>query len=157
MFGILDEVSLRLHLFFSSRRRHTRWPRDWSSDVGSSDLDYLSTGSSGLDASLNFNFIQSGAAAQITLLYANAPANMSAYGTQIGLYNVQNPAQKLVLFDHGTLYNPAPGSNGIYNNDVSPQSPFSVSTFANYGLYANTCGFRPNGSIYCDTYYSNTS
>src|SRR5437870_1090344 len=23
----------------SSRRRHTRWPRDWSSDVCSSDLD----------------------------------------------------------------------------------------------------------------------
>src|SRR5439155_8166677 len=28
--------------FFSSRRRHTRWPRDWSSDVCSSDLDALS-------------------------------------------------------------------------------------------------------------------
>src|SRR5207253_3484947 len=28
--------------FFSSRRRHTRWPRDWSSDVCSSDLDLLS-------------------------------------------------------------------------------------------------------------------
>src|SRR5215510_9205876 len=27
--------------FFSSRRRHTRWPRDWSSDVCSSDLDQL--------------------------------------------------------------------------------------------------------------------
>src|SRR5690625_8009320 len=26
-------------LFFSSRRRHTRWPRDWSSDVCSSDLN----------------------------------------------------------------------------------------------------------------------
>src|SRR5690625_7054304 len=26
-------------VFFSSRRRHTRWPRDWSSDVCSSDLD----------------------------------------------------------------------------------------------------------------------
>src|SRR5690625_5819690 len=25
-------------LCFSSRRRHTRWPRDWSSDVCSSDL-----------------------------------------------------------------------------------------------------------------------
>src|SRR5690625_5979193 len=24
--------------FFSSSRRHTRWPRDWSSDVCSSDL-----------------------------------------------------------------------------------------------------------------------
>src|SRR5207253_6328504 len=27
------------HFFFSSRRRHTRWPRDWSSDVCSSDLE----------------------------------------------------------------------------------------------------------------------
>src|SRR5690625_7618436 len=25
-------------VLFSSRRRHTRWPRDWSSDVCSSDL-----------------------------------------------------------------------------------------------------------------------
>src|SRR5690625_8022981 len=29
--------------FFSSRRRHTRWPRDWSSDVCSSDLGENST------------------------------------------------------------------------------------------------------------------
>src|SRR5690625_7658355 len=28
----------RFDFFFSSRRRHTRWPRDWSSDVCSSDL-----------------------------------------------------------------------------------------------------------------------
>src|SRR5690625_988510 len=28
--------------FFSSRRRHTRWPRDWSSDVCSSDLKVIS-------------------------------------------------------------------------------------------------------------------
>src|SRR5437870_9642228 len=27
--------------FFSSRRRHTRWPRDWSSDVCSSDLYFF--------------------------------------------------------------------------------------------------------------------
>src|SRR5690625_6157600 len=32
----------RLHFFSSSRRRHTRWPRDWSSDVCSSDLNTLS-------------------------------------------------------------------------------------------------------------------
>src|SRR5690625_6859666 len=36
-------MSLELYViisifFFSSRRRHTRWPRDWSSDVCSSDL-----------------------------------------------------------------------------------------------------------------------
>src|SRR5438876_12411633 len=27
-----------MHFFFSSRRRHTRWTGDWSSDVCSSDL-----------------------------------------------------------------------------------------------------------------------
>src|SRR5207253_5536166 len=30
--------SMLVEFFFSSRRRHTRWPRDWSSDVCSSDL-----------------------------------------------------------------------------------------------------------------------
>src|SRR5207253_3325901 len=30
-----------VYFFFSSRRRHTRWPRDWSSDVCSSDLERL--------------------------------------------------------------------------------------------------------------------
>src|SRR5690606_40719135 len=30
--------------FFSSRRRHTRFSRDWSSDVCSSDLDWVSKG-----------------------------------------------------------------------------------------------------------------
>src|SRR5690625_6135465 len=32
----------RAFFFFSSRRRHTRWPRDWSSDVCSSDLGKIS-------------------------------------------------------------------------------------------------------------------
>src|SRR5439155_5189431 len=33
--GLLDPTAL---FFFSRRTRHTRWPRDWSSDVCSSDL-----------------------------------------------------------------------------------------------------------------------
>src|SRR5690606_39752857 len=32
-------VDISYLLFFSSRRRHTRFSRDWSSDVCSSDLD----------------------------------------------------------------------------------------------------------------------
>src|SRR6266508_6209569 len=32
-------TSSSIFFFFSSRRRHTRWPRDWSSDVCSSDLE----------------------------------------------------------------------------------------------------------------------
>src|SRR5690625_5982210 len=33
-----DHMQQECLFFFSSRRRHTRWPRDWSSDVCSSDL-----------------------------------------------------------------------------------------------------------------------
>src|SRR5215208_7307762 len=33
------DSGLFLFFFFSSRRRHTSWPRDWSSDVCSSDLE----------------------------------------------------------------------------------------------------------------------
>src|SRR5439155_13282277 len=32
------QICYLIVFFFSSRRRHTRWPRDWSSDVCSSDL-----------------------------------------------------------------------------------------------------------------------
>src|SRR5690606_41197173 len=35
-----SDWSLFFFFFFSSRRRHTRFSRDWSSDVCSSDLDY---------------------------------------------------------------------------------------------------------------------
>src|SRR5437870_5684651 len=35
---LLVFVRFFFFFFFSSRRRHTRWPRDWSSDVCSSDL-----------------------------------------------------------------------------------------------------------------------
>src|SRR5690625_6425982 len=35
-----------MRFFFSSRRRHTRWPRDWSSDVCSSDLQLFSISNS---------------------------------------------------------------------------------------------------------------
>src|SRR5439155_18359849 len=35
---IQQEIVRQIQYFFSSRRRHTRWPRDWSSDVCSSDL-----------------------------------------------------------------------------------------------------------------------
>src|SRR5439155_11377265 len=36
--GLIASGLTFLSFFFSSRRRHTRWPRDWSSDVCSSDL-----------------------------------------------------------------------------------------------------------------------
>src|SRR5207253_5711666 len=36
--SVCGDERVGVFFFFSSRRRHTRWPRDWSSDVCSSDL-----------------------------------------------------------------------------------------------------------------------
>src|SRR5690606_40732481 len=41
---------LSFHFFFSSRRRHTRFSRDWSSDVCSSDLGLHLGAENGVDA-----------------------------------------------------------------------------------------------------------
>src|SRR5437870_12542138 len=41
---------LLFFFFFSSRRRHTRWPRDWSSDVCSSDLKISQTWDDAIEA-----------------------------------------------------------------------------------------------------------
>jgi hypothetical protein len=152
----LDGLNMNAGDFLTGSNASKGMTTDYLGSAGAFG-DYLSTGGLGPDAPANFSFLQSAVTAQITLLYTNAGANMtSTYGTQIGFYNIQNPSQQQVLFAHGTLYNPAPGSGGIYNNDVSPQSPFSVNTFLNYGLFAQTCGFNANGSIFCNTYYSDT-
>src|SRR5699024_11506900 len=45
------ELVWLLEFFFSSRRRHTRSKRDWSSDVCSSDLPFRKQGSSPLQFS----------------------------------------------------------------------------------------------------------
>src|SRR6266702_8615766 len=47
-------LKLLFVFFFSSRRRHTRWPREWSSDVCSSDLRPLEQESSDGDDTLNW-------------------------------------------------------------------------------------------------------
>src|SRR5690625_1391800 len=46
--------------FFSSRRRHTSWPRDWSSDVCSSDLEPMPGVATATDV---FAALQAGATA----------------------------------------------------------------------------------------------
>jgi hypothetical protein len=111
---------------------------------------YLSTGASGLDAPTNFSFLQTALSVNVTLLYTNAAANIGPHGTEIGLYNVQDPTQRAALFAHGTLNNPY---GGIYNNNSSPLSPFSANTWANYGIYATTCDYF---GVSCNTYYSNS-
>src|SRR6266702_5089924 len=42
---LFNGVLAPLLFFFSSRRRHTRWPRDWSSDVCLPICEFISTAS----------------------------------------------------------------------------------------------------------------
>ena len=128
--------------------------------LGSGLGSYLSTGGSGPDAP-NFTFLQSALSVQATLLFSDSPANypydyLGMGGTSIGLYNVANPIQKETLFAAGTLYNSA-DPNGVFNNNVTPQSPVSVGTWASYGVYAYTCGLNGPGNAYCNMYYSDAT
>src|SRR5699024_5805725 len=41
LFSSIDNLVFIFYFFFSSRRRHTRSKRDWSSDVCSSDLPWI--------------------------------------------------------------------------------------------------------------------
>src|SRR5258707_2575387 len=47
MLAFVIVTTLIFALFFSSRRRHTRYWRDWSSDVCSSDLHFVHTSEGG--------------------------------------------------------------------------------------------------------------
>src|SRR5688572_28497542 len=47
-----------LFFFFSSRRRHTRFDCDWSSDVCSSDLAKITQSGTPILASMNFNVVE---------------------------------------------------------------------------------------------------
>src|SRR5207302_7011415 len=80
--------------FFSSRRRHTRFSRDWSSDVCSSDLETVSD-----------KKVMSGGGKTLELYYMK--------GTSHNMYNlfVYLPQHKLAFWGDG--YNPPEGNEEI--------------------------------------------
>src|SRR2546429_6602955 len=64
-----------MSFFFSSRRRHTRCSRDWSSDVCSSDLNHLHRGYDARGISTLGNFI-----AEFALEEGEKAFNVGAFG-----------------------------------------------------------------------------
>jgi hypothetical protein len=121
-------------------------------------------------APTTFHFLQEASTISVTVLYTSASQNFGVSGTQIGIYNVDDPTQKIPLFGPGVaagdLWNEASGF-GIFNANYGPTPSVSgVATYARWGLYAITCqnpgvpgspgqyqGTGPN----CATYYSNTA
>jgi hypothetical protein len=97
---------------------------------------------------------------QATLLFTDSSTNNGSgipgyLGTQIGLYNVNNAWQTQVLFASGTLFNPG-APNGVIDNNLNPQAPVTVSTWANYGIYAASCWLNASGATTCGMFYSDS-
>src|SRR5437870_7467235 len=89
-------------IFFSSRRRHTRWPRDWSSDVCSSDLEV-----EGVAIPLAISAIEAEAQAEIeSEVFCHAPIVLEIgfydsvaiviFGLEIDLRELRNLAHEQV-------------------------------------------------------------
>src|SRR5437870_9109889 len=121
-------AGVRAFIFFSSRRRHTRWPRDWSSDVCSSDLHpkvkklleqrgEMGAGKRAVDYGM------AEALAFASLVKASIPVRLSGQDTRRGTFNQRHS----VLVDieneheHVPLENISEGQARceIYNSPLS--------------------------------------
>src|SRR5260370_7615068 len=93
--GRPGSIFLHACFFFSSRRRHTRFKCDWSSDVCSSDLGALGGFLFGFDTA-----VISGTTQELTTVYHLSPGqlgltvSMALIGTVIGAMTAGIPGQK---------------------------------------------------------------
>src|SRR6266436_7847704 len=97
--------------FFSSRRRHTRCSRDWSSDVCSSDLHYNSDGKGDIpeDSARHFSSMESLQifAADPLVAKPGAKFNYSTYGyTLLGCVLEGAASEKYVGFVKKNVFQP---------------------------------------------------
>src|SRR5439155_12000721 len=81
--------------FFSSRRRHTRWPRDWSSDVCSSDL--LSMSATNKSITVYGDGSQTRSFCYVDDLIDGLVALMESSDDLTGPVNLGNPAEFTIL------------------------------------------------------------
>src|SRR5690625_7648828 len=71
--------------FFSSRRRHTRWPRDWSSDVCSTEAGYGVSASHPLAVEAGMEVLENGGnAADAAVAVSYMLSVVEPYGSGIG-------------------------------------------------------------------------
>src|SRR5437764_1870334 len=90
-FGYAGLVDGRVYFFFSSRRRHTRYIGDWSSDVCSSDLAALQAGKHVYCEAPLANDLEEARA------IAQAAKNALKLNFQVGLQNRSDPHRHFLV------------------------------------------------------------
>src|SRR5215208_7386618 len=110
--------------FFSSRRRHTRWPRDWSSDVCSSDLKSEPLEEGGRGAIVNTASI-AGYEGQIGQLPYSAAKGGVLGMTLVAARDLSPLGIRVVTIAPGTINTPAYGKAADQLEQYwAPQVPF---------------------------------
>src|SRR5437870_11183699 len=108
--------------FFSSRRRHTRWPRDWSSDVCSSDL-WIVQGLTlfACGALADRAFRRTGSAPRSRVLPAGALLILGAFFLYLAI-NIQSTLGAVIFFILSATAGAAIPLLGAIVLDVAPQA-----------------------------------
>src|SRR5271163_5212143 len=109
-------MTMKCFFFFSSRRRHTRSDRDWSSDVCSSDLAQgRTTGVHYFDSNKGSHFqparavVLSANGAETTRLLLNSTSNRFPQG----LANSSGMVGKHLMFNQGS------GVQGLFEHNLN--------------------------------------
>src|SRR5690625_7174538 len=105
-------------MFFSSRRRHTSWPRDWSSDVCSSDLEANSYGIDVNELTLNFSKVQNRKEDIINRLHQGVQGLMKK-----GKIDVYNGIGRIL---GPSIFSPIPGTISIEIGRASCRERVSI-------------------------------
>src|SRR5207253_5310245 len=151
--------------FFSSRRRHTMWPRDWSSDVCSSDLSQLAL-AFGLGVRVNLGasaavavegrFLQV-PGSQIQALEARANAASAVGSLHRGEFveGTLGPAVSVFIPASGSLRGRAPFGGVRFRRDTKKAGTVGLQIdFASLEVTAGSCapGCRPNAILFTPGY-----
>ncbi len=137
---------------------------------------YSASGNSANPAA--FSFLQGASTVNVAVLFANAGQNFgNTFGTTVGIYDLSNSSNRVVLFGPGSLYNGANNDcvgtatcvsgtntiNGLFNAGngsggaagTAPPTANGAATFAQWGIYATTCTNSSAGTG-CNTFFSGT-
>src|SRR5689334_19955103 len=134
--------------FFSSRRRHTRWNCDWSSDVCSSDLPTTPPSGSGMGMIYTGGAAVGGTTSTLSQTFNVTGGKLYIVQASVSFYSDEHPNQSSIFNDTWTISTRSPGQTGT--TLLKQEARNDVFTLGNTTLNTSTVpasgsGFVTNG------------